>query len=111
MRGIEQAIWWRRISSVLGYEPISSPVRYGATEACLSPAIEFLFRKRGLDLQYDRIFSFAIGWRRRQGRCDRTGWLSLTGAARPLNNLAILSARSSAGEGSEGIDVTEVTIR
>ena len=28
MRGIEQAIWWRRISSVLGYEPISSPVRY-----------------------------------------------------------------------------------
>jgi hypothetical protein len=27
MRGIEQAIWWRRISSELGYELTSSSVR------------------------------------------------------------------------------------
>jgi len=80
-RGTERAIWWRRISSGLGYEPISSPVRYGATEACWLLAIELLFRQRGLDLQYDRIFSFAIGWRRRRGRFNRSGWLGLTGGS------------------------------
>jgi hypothetical protein len=41
MRGIERAIWWRRISSVLGCEPISSPVRDGVNGTVLDSRKRF----------------------------------------------------------------------